>query len=163
MENILEAEALKFAYVSEEETYHFALNGIDLVIPEGQFVVILGHNGSGKSTFARLVMLLVCPHPECLKSRGWTHQKEENQLEVRKNAGMVFQNPDNQLVATVVDEEVAFGPENLGVPREEILKRVQESLEMVGMEQYKSAPRTCFPAGRSSALPSPARWPCTRR
>lgn len=137
MENILEAEALKFAYVSEEETYHFALNGIDLVIPEGQFVVILGHNGSGKSTFARLVNALSVPTSGMLKVAGMDTSKEENQLEVRKNAGMVFQNPDNQLVATVVDEEVAFGPENLGVPREEILKRVQESLEMVGMEQYK--------------------------
>lgn len=137
MENILEAEALKFAYISEDETYHFALNGIDLEIKEGEFVVILGHNGSGKSTFARLVNALHTPTSGALRVAGMDTAVEKNQLAIRKTAGMVFQNPDNQLVATVVDEEVAFGPENLGVPREEILKRVQESLEMVGMEKYK--------------------------
>lgn len=137
MENILEAEALKFAYISEDETYHFALNGIDLEIKEGEFVVILGHNGSGKSTFARLVNALNTPTSGALRVAGMDTAVEKNQLAIRKTAGMVFQNPDNQLVATVVDEEVAFGPENLGVPREEILRRVQESLEMVGMEKYK--------------------------
>lgn len=137
MGNILEAEALKFAYISEDETYHFALNGIDLEIKEGEFVVILGHNGSGKSTFARLVNALNTPTSGALRVAGMDTAVEKNQLAIRKTAGMVFQNPDNQLVATVVDEEVAFGPENLGVPREEILKRVQESLEMVGMEKYK--------------------------
>lgn len=137
MGNILEAEALKFAYISEDETYHFALNGIDLEIKEGEFVVILGHNGSGKSTFARLINALNTPTSGVLRVAGMDTAVEKNQLAIRKTAGMVFQNPDNQLVATVVDEEVAFGPENLGVPREEILKRVQESLEMVGMEKYK--------------------------
>lgn len=141
MQQILEAEALKFAYISEDETYHFALNGIDLSIREGEFVVILGHNGSGKSTFARLVNALNTPTSGRLEVAGMDTTKEENQLAIRETAGMVFQNPDNQLVATVVDEEVAFGPENLGVPREEILERVQQSLEMVGMEQYqKRAP-----------------------
>ena len=141
MQQILEAEALKFAYISEDETYHFALNGIDLSIKEGEFVVILGHNGSGKSTFARLVNALNTPTSGRLEVAGMDTSKEENQLAIRETAGMVFQNPDNQLVATVVDEEVAFGPENLGVPREEILERVQQSLEMVGMEQYqKRAP-----------------------
>lgn len=141
MQQILEAEALKFAYISEDETYHFALNGIDLSIREGEFVVILGHNGSGKSTFARLVNALNTPTSGRLEVAGMDTAKEENQLAIRETAGMVFQNPDNQLVATVVDEEVAFGPENLGVPREEILERVQQSLEMVGMEQYqKRAP-----------------------
>ena len=137
MQQILEAEALKFAYISEDETYHFALNGIDLSIKEGEFVVILGHNGSGKSTFARLVNALNTPTSGRLEVAGMDTSKEENQLAIRETAGMVFQNPDNQLVATVVDEEVAFGPENLGVPREEILERVQQSLEMVGMEQYR--------------------------
>ena len=137
MGNILEAEALKFAYISEDETYHFALNGIDLEIKEGEFVVILGHNGSGKSTFARLINALNTPTSGVLRVAGMDTAVEKNQLAIRKTAGLVFQNPDNQLVATVVDEEVAFGPENLGVPREEILKRVQESLEMVGMEKYK--------------------------
>ena len=141
MQQILEAEALKFAYISEDETYHFALNGIDLSIREGEFVVILGHNGSGKSTFARLVNALNTPTSGRLEVAGMDTAKEENQLAIRETAGMVFQNPDKQLVATVVDEEVAFGPENLGVPREEILERVQQSLEMVGMEQYqKRAP-----------------------
>ena len=141
MQQILEAEALKFAYISEDETYHFALNGIDLSVKEGEFVVILGHNGSGKSTFARLVNALNTPTSGRLEVAGMDTSKEENQLALRETAGMVFQNPDNQLVATVVDEEVAFGPENLGVPREEILERVQQSLEMVGMEQYqKRAP-----------------------
>lgn len=137
MQQILEAEALKFAYISEDETYHFALNGIDLSVKEGEFVVILGHNGSGKSTFARLVNALNTPTSGRLEVAGMDTSKEENQLAIRETAGMVFQNPDNQLVATVVDEEVAFGPENLGVPREEILECVQQSLEMVGMEQYR--------------------------
>lgn len=137
MQQILEAEALKFAYISEDETYHFALNGIDLSVKEGEFVVILGHNGSGKSTFARLVNALNTPTSGRLEVAGMDTSREENQLAIRETAGMVFQNPDNQLVATVVDEEVAFGPENLGVPREEILERVQQSLEMVGMEQYR--------------------------
>ena len=141
MHQSLEAEALKFAYISEDETYHFALNGIDLAVQEGEFVVILGHNGSGKSTFARLVNALNTPTSGRLEVAGMDTAKEENQLAIRETAGMVFQNPDNQLVATVVDEEVAFGPENLGVPREEILERVQQSLRMVGMEQYqKRAP-----------------------
>ena len=141
MQQILEVEALKFAYISEDETYHFALNGIDLAVQEGEFVVILGHNGSGKSTFARLVNALNTPTSGRLEVAGMDTAKEENQLAIRETAGMVFQNPDNQLVATVVDEEVAFGPENLGVPREEILERVQQSLRMVGMEQYqKRAP-----------------------
>ena len=141
MQQILEAEALKFAYISEDETYHFALNGIDLSVKEGEFVVILGHNGSGKSTFARLVNALNTPTSGRLEVAGMDTAKEENQLAIRETAGMVFQNPDNQLVATVVDEEVAFGPENLGVPREESLERVQQSLRMVGMEQYqKRAP-----------------------
>ena len=141
MQQILEAEALKFAYISEDETYHFALNGIDLAVQEGEFVVILGHNGSGKSTFARLVNALNTPTSGRLEVAGMDTAKEENQLAIRETAGMVFQNPDNQLVATVVDEEVAFGPEHLGVPREEILERVQQSLRMVGMEQYqKRAP-----------------------
>ena len=141
MQQILEAEALKFAFISEDETYHFALNGIDLAVQEGEFVVILGHNGSGKSTFARLVNALNTPTSGRLEVAGMDTAKEETQLAIRETAGMVFQNPDNQLVATVVDEEVAFGPDNLGVPREEILERVQQSLRMVGMEQYqKRAP-----------------------
>lgn len=134
---IVEAKDVKFAYVSEGGIYNFALNGVDISVKEGQFVAILGHNGSGKSTFAKLINALNTPTEGSLTVNGIDATKEENALLVRRHVGMVFQNPDNQLVATVVDEDVAFGPENLGVPQPEIVERVDRALEAVNMTKYK--------------------------
>lgn len=137
MKDIIAANELRFAYISEEGEYQFALNGVDIAIAEGSFTVILGQNGSGKSTFARLVNALQLPTEGTMLVDGMDTKDESQTLEIRKTAGMVFQNPDNQIVATVVDEDVAFGPENLGLPREEIYERIDFALQTVHMEAYK--------------------------
>ena len=134
---IIEAKEVKFAYVSEEGLYNFALNGVDIAVREGEFVVILGHNGSGKSTFAKLINALNRPTEGEMTVAGIDVKDEDNAIAVRRNVGMVFQNPDNQLVATVVDEDVAFGPENLGMPQPEIVERVDRALAQVKMEKYR--------------------------
>lgn len=113
-----------------------ALDNINLDIQEGQFIAILGHNGSGKSTLAKHINALLVPGEGTLWVDGMETDEEENTIPVRKTAGMVFQNPDNQIVASVVEEDVGFGPENLGVPTEEIKKRVIKSLQSVGMAEY---------------------------
>lgn len=138
MTDIIVSNNLRFAYVSEEGEYHFALNGVDITVPQGSFTVILGQNGSGKSTFARLVNALNVPTEGKIFVAGMDTADEQNTLEIRKTAGMVFQNPDNQLVATVVEEDVAFGPENLGLPREEIYERIDFALDTVGMQAFRT-------------------------
>lgn len=115
-----------------------ALDNVNLDIQEGQFIAILGHNGSGKSTLAKHINALLVPGEGTLWVDGMATYEEENTIPVRKTAGMVFQNPDNQIIASVVEEDVGFGPENLGVPTEEIRKRVMNSLQAVGMAEYKS-------------------------
>ncbi len=115
-----------------------ALDNVNLDIQEGQFIAILGHNGSGKSTLAKHINALLVPGEGTLWVDGMATNEEENTIPVRKTAGMVFQNPDNQIIASVVEEDVGFGPENLGVPTEEIRKRVINSLQSVGMAEYKS-------------------------
>ena len=134
---MVDAKGVKFAYTNEEGTYNFALNGVDICVQDGEFAVILGHNGSGKSTFARLVNALNTPLEGTLLVDGMDTREEEKLFDIRRTAGMVFQNPDNQLVATVVEEDVAFGPENLGIPQEEIVQRVEQSLEAVGMLPFR--------------------------
>ena len=139
---MIKTDKLIFAYPGEAEQ-HDVLKGIDLSIESGQFVAILGHNGSGKSTLARQLNALLLPN----QGTVWINGKDTNSLEnlwyIRQNMGMVFQNPDNQLIATVVEEDVAFGPENLGVPSAEIRQRVDETLKAVGMEAFSlSAPHT---------------------
>ena len=118
-----------------------ALSGVDLTVYEGEYVAVLGHNGSGKSTLAKLLNMILIPTVGNIYIDGVEITapdfSEDDVFEVRRNIGMVFQNPDNQLVATVVEEDVAFGPENLGLPREEIRKRVDEALELVDMTAYK--------------------------
>lgn len=117
-----------------------ALEDVSLEIRRGEYVAVLGHNGSGKSTFAKLINLILTPTVGRIYIDGADITRddfsEDEIFEVRRKVGMVFQNPDNQLVATVVEEDVAFGPENLGLPREEIRKRVDEALETVGMTEY---------------------------
>lgn len=121
----------------ENEKEVFAIEGINLNVKDGEFLVVLGHNGSGKSTLAKHINALVLPTSGDVIVDGMSTKSEEHLWDVRSKAGMVFQNPDNQLVATVVEEDVAFGPENLGVPPEEIRQRVDDSLEKVGMSEFK--------------------------
>ncbi|CAM2762707.1 energy-coupling factor transporter ATPase [Hathewaya histolytica] len=134
---IIRCEDLTYSYIDEEGREIKALDGVNLDIHEGEFVAILGHNGSGKSTLAKLLNGLLTPKHGKLTVYGMDTKDSENVWDIRKKVGMVFQNPDNQIVATLVEEDVAFGPENLGVPPEEIKKRVDESLKIVGMNEYK--------------------------
>ncbi len=119
-----------------EEVFR-AVNHVDLDVKPGEFVAILGHNGSGKSTLAKHMNALLTPTEGTMWVDGKDTKAEENLLKIRQTAGMVFQNPDNQIIGTMVEEDVAFGPENLGVPTEKIWERVQESLEAVGMIKHR--------------------------
>ena len=114
-----------------------ALDGVDVEIKAGDFVAVLGHNGSGKSTFAKHVNALLAPTEGTLWVGGMDTKEESHVWDIRKLAGMVFQNPDNQIIGNIVEEDVGFGPENLGVPTEEIWRRVDESLKAVGMTAYR--------------------------
>lgn len=137
-ENMINFSNVSYKYKSlEDHEDVYAINGIDLEVKKGEFLVILGHNGSGKSTIAKHINALVYPSDGEVYVNGYNTKDENHIWDIRSKAGMVFQNPDNQLVATVVEEDVAFGPENLGVPPKEIRKRVDESLEKVGMSEYK--------------------------
>ncbi len=137
MSNIIETKGLTFSYPQEEgEAVTLALNGVELSIERGSFVVILGHNGSGKSTLAKHFNAVLLPTGGQVLVEGLDTADETLLLEIRRRVGMVFQNPDNQIVANVVEEDVAFGPENLGVPTEEIRARVDAALRSVGMEPF---------------------------
>uniref|UniRef100_UPI0040573D91 energy-coupling factor transporter ATPase n=1 Tax=Agathobacter sp. TaxID=2021311 RepID=UPI0040573D91 len=120
------------------ESITTALDHVDLDVKEGQFIAILGHNGSGKSTLAKHINALLRATEGTIWVDGKDVSKEENIISVRKSAGMVFQNPDNQIIAGVVEEDVAFGPENIGVPTDEIRERVEKSLKAVGMTKYRT-------------------------
>ena len=141
--DMVRSEGLKYAYhrVVEEngenrEEVVEALKGVNIDVARGAFVAILGQNGSGKSTFAKQVNALLQPTGGVLWVNGWDTREEAFVYDIRQNAGMVFQNPDNQMVATIVEEDVAFGPENLGVPAPEIRQRVDEALAAVGMTDF---------------------------
>ena len=135
---MIECRNLVFKYtVSENQEEKIAINDVNLQITEGEFIAILGHNGSGKSTMAKHMNALLIPTDGKMLVNKMDTSDMNNLWNIRETAGMVFQNPDNQLVATIVEEDVAFGPENLGVPPEEIRKRVDEALERVGMSEYK--------------------------
>lgn len=128
---------LSFKYDYEDENAKEILKDINLEIKEGEFVALLGHNGSGKSTLAKLINGLLLPGQGDVLVDGMNTKSEEEIWDIRRTAGMVFQNPDNQLVATIVEDEVAFGPENMGIEPSEIRKRVDSALEDVGMAEYK--------------------------
>ena len=137
---------VKYSYENSETE---ALRGVSISIADGEFVAIVGHNGSGKSTLAKMLNALQLPSSGSVTVFGMDTADESKTLDIRKKVGMVFQNPDNQIVTTVVEEDVGFGPENLGVPTEEIIRRVHDALEAVDMLDYaKSAPHM----GRNSAL-----------
>ncbi len=137
-DSILKTEHLTFSYPADEgETPKLVLGGVDLTIEKGSFVAILGHNGSGKSTLAKHFNAILLPSGGTVYVDGIDTSDERRLLDIRRAVGMVFQNPDNQIVANVVEEDCAFGPENLGVPPEEIRQRVDKSLEAVGMYQFR--------------------------
>ncbi|MBR7185675.1 MAG: energy-coupling factor transporter ATPase [Clostridia bacterium] len=140
MEPIIQTENLCYAYEEDNGRKVPVLKNVSLTVGRGEYVAILGHNGSGKSTLAKLLNLILTPDSGrvIIAGREITSPDltEDELYEVRRSMGMVFQNPDNQLVATIVEEDVAFGPENLGVPSEEIRRRVDEALAMVGMQKY---------------------------
>lgn len=140
---IVKAENLTFEYIRRDEEGNVegitkAVDNMSIDIKQGDFVAVLGHNGSGKSTFAKHLNALVMPTEGTVWIDGMDTREEENTLKVRQTAGMVFQNPDNQIVGTLVDEEVGFGPENIGVPTEEIWERVEKSLKAVGMYAFRN-------------------------
>ena len=140
---IVKAENLTFEYIRRDEEGNVegitkAVDNVSIDIKQGDFVAVLGHNGSGKSTFAKHLNALVMPTEGTVWVDGMDTREEENTLKVRQTAGMVFQNPDNQIVGTLVDEEVGFGPENIGVPTEEIWERVEKSLKAVGMYAFRN-------------------------
>lgn len=141
--DMVQSEKLVYEYEKRDEEGNVigmnrAVDGVDLDIPEGSFVAILGHNGSGKSTLAKHMNAILVPTGGTMWVDGRDTKDPMELWNVRQSAGMVFQNPDNQIIGTVVEEDVGFGPENLGVPTEEIWKRVEESLKAVGMLEYRS-------------------------
>ena len=133
---MIEFNNVSFSY-DEEESKVFALKNVSFTVDKGEFVVILGHNGSGKSTIAKLSNSIFVPAEGKVSVDGMDTSDEKNEFEIRKKVGVVFQNPDNQIVASIVEEDVAFGPENLAVEPEEIRKRVDDSLKAVGMYEYR--------------------------
>ncbi|MBE5993945.1 MAG: energy-coupling factor transporter ATPase [Paenibacillaceae bacterium] len=139
---IIKTSKLIFDYIRKDEEENIeeikrAIDGVSLDLEKGQFIAILGHNGSGKSTFAKQLNAILLPTEGTVWIQDLDTSREENLWEVRKKTGMVFQNPDNQIIGNIVEEDVGFGPENLGVPTEEIWKRVDESLKSVGMGAYR--------------------------
>ncbi|MDU5699096.1 MAG: energy-coupling factor transporter ATPase [Finegoldia magna] len=132
--NIIEIKNLSFQYEGSSKK---VLKNLNIDIKEGEFICVLGHNGSGKSTLAKLINAQYIPTEGDILVGNMNTKDDDILWDIREMCGMVFQNPDNQLVATIVEEDVAFGPENLGVPREELRKRVDECLELVGMSEYK--------------------------
>ncbi len=137
MSTMLQTEHLSFTYPAEEgQTSTIALEDVSLSIERGSFVVVLGHNGSGKSTLAKHMNAVLLPSGGTVYVEGMDTRDEALLLEIRRRVGMVFQNPDNQIVANVVEEDVAFAPENLGVPSEEIRRRVDDALAAVGMAEF---------------------------
>ena len=137
MSTMLQTEHLSFTYPAEEgQTSTVALEDVSLSIERGSFVVVLGHNGSGKSTLAKHMNAVLLPSGGTVYVEGMDTRDEALLLEIRRRVGMVFQNPDNQIVANVVEEDVAFAPENLGVPSEEIRRRVDDALAAVGMSEF---------------------------
>ncbi len=136
--SIVVSKNVKYAYFSENETTCLALKGVNISVKKGEFVAILGHNGSGKSTFAKHINVLLPLQEGELFVVSLDASKEENMWDIRSKASMVFQNPDNQIVSTVVEEDVAFGPENLGVPQSELQDRVDTALKAVNMQGYNN-------------------------
>lgn len=143
MKKMLRTKNLVFEYIRRDEegnveSIQKAVDDVSIEVSRGEFIAILGHNGSGKSTLAKHINALLSPTEGAVFVNEMDTKDEERLWDIRKSAGMVFQNPDNQIIATVVEEDVAFGPENIGVPTKDIWTRVEESLEAVGMTAYRT-------------------------
>ena len=136
-EPILRTRDLHFSYPTADGAASLVLDGVDLTIEEGSFVAVLGHNGSGKSTLAKHLNAILLPSGGAVYVSGIPTTDEDRLLDIRRTVGMVFQNPDNQIVANVVEEDVAFAPENLGIPSDEIRRRVDDALKAVGMYEFR--------------------------
>ena len=154
---IVQAKDLTFEYIRRDEEGNVegittAVDNVNIDIKAGDFVAVLGHNGSGKSTFAKHLNALVMPTEGTVYVDGMDTKDADNTLKVRQTAGMVFQNPDNQIVGTLVDEEVGFGPENIGVPTEEIWERVEKSLKAVGMYKFRNASPNMLSGGQKQRV-----------
>ena len=154
---MIHAEKLIYEYVKRDEDGNVvgtnrAIDGVDIDIPQGSFVAVLGHNGSGKSTLAKHMNAILVPTGGTMWVDGRDTKDPAELWNVRQTAGMVFQNPDNQIIGTVVEEDVGFGPENLGVPTDEIWKRVEESLRSVGMIEYRKASPNKLSGGQTQRV-----------
>lgn len=145
---ILTAENVTFSYDKRIK----AVKGVSLSVNEGEYVAIIGHNGSGKSTLAKLFNALVLPDEGKITVDGYSSDDKKALFEIRKRVGVVFQNPDNQLVASIVEDDVAFGPENLGIKREEIGKRIDFALSAVGMEKFRHSTPTRLSGGQKQRI-----------
>ena len=155
---IISASKVIFEYIRRDEEGNVeginrAVDNVDLDVKQGQFIAILGHNGSGKSTLAKHINAILVPTEGTVWVDGKDTKDEEKIWDIRQEAGMVFQNPDNQIIGQVVEEDVGFGPENMGVPTDEIWERVKESLKAVGMYESASIPRISFQVDRNSVFP----------
>ena len=163
---MIKTDKLVFEYAKRDEEGNIigksrAIDEVSLDIEPGQFIAILGHNGSGKSTLAKHMNALLVPSDGTMWVDGMDTKEDEHLWDVRQSAGMVFQNPDNQIIGTVVEEDVGFGPENLGVPTEEIWQRVEDSLKAVGLNTVTIHRINC-PGGKSRGLQSPVSWQCVQ-
>ncbi len=147
---MIKSDNVIFRYNHESDDY--ALNKLNIEIEKGSFTGIIGHNGSGKSTFAKLANAIHLPEGGAIYVAGMDTLDDDLIWKIRKNAGLVFQNPDNQIVATIVEEDVAFGPENLGVPTTEIRQRVDMALESVGMTKYAKKPPHLLSGGQKQRI-----------
>ena len=152
---IIQTEGLRFAYAEEGAVNPFVLDGVSLDIEEGSFVAVLGHNGSGKSTLAKHLNAILLPSGGKVYVDGIDTADEDKLLDIRRTVGMVFQNPDNQIVANVVEEDVAFAPENLGVPPAEIRRRVDDALKAVGMYGVIAMAPRCIVLDEPTAMLDP--------
>lgn len=148
--NAVNFDNVKFSY--SENGKRFAVNGVTLSIEEGEFVAILGRNGSGKSTLAKLINALLSPTEGKVEVFGMDTSDDKKTFEIRKKAGMVFQNPDNQMVASIVEDDVAFGPENIGIPRKGIGERIDFALKAVGMEKFRKSTPTRLSGGQKQRI-----------
>ncbi len=148
---MIKSQDVSFQYNKEHDNT-LALKGLNLQVKKGEFVVVIGHNGSGKSTFAKLVNGILLPSGGKLYVDGMDTADLEKIWEIRKAAGMVFQNPDNQIVATIVEEDVAFGPENLGIPSPQIRQRVEDALKAVGMFDHRKKPPHLLSGGQKQRI-----------
>ncbi len=145
---LLEAENVSFSY----DKKNMAVKNVSLSVDEGEYVAIIGHNGSGKSTLARLFNALLIPDSGKITVDGFCSSDKNALFEIRRRVGVVFQNPDNQLVASIVEDDVAFGPENLGVKREEIGERIEYALKAVGMEKFRKSSPTRLSGGQKQRI-----------